>query len=202
MNVGTERDEEDEPNLNLGCHNCGEEGHFKKDCNKGMKQTVQNTKDKGEDRYQKEKGDRKWTNRPQDRTNKRGSQRRKPPDCVVCRRDGHNITTCYIFERAQKILRNNYSDKDVRNFKRIYRKEPEDKRLNPLKTKMMKEISWTEIPEYEDVNLTINCLMDTEELYEIDHISASEESADENDVEMTGNEDQDASDYGGDESDE
>ena len=112
------------------------------------------------------------------------------------------MKTCFIFERAQKILRNNYSDREVRDFKRINRKDNEDKRLNNVKTKMLKEINWTEIPDHEDVNIAINCLLNTEELYEIDHISASEESADENEVEMSGNEDQYESDYGGEESDE
>ena len=102
-----EADEEEEANINaLGrCYTCGQEGHLQKDCNKELKQTVQNTKDKGKPKYQSENKERNWVSKPQDGANRGGYSQRKRPECILCRKKGHTLTKCFIFQRAQKILK-------------------------------------------------------------------------------------------------
>ena len=178
MSMEATREEEDEANMNFTCYNCGEEGHLQRDCAKDIKQTVQNTKVSDKPKYQNDKRERKWVSRPQDGTNRAGDPQRRRPKCILCRKEGHTLTKCFIFERAQKILKTTYDDKKVRNFKRINNKDKEDNRLEELKVKFMKEIDWADI-EDTNVNMAINCLLNAEELYEIDHISDEEGSAEE-----------------------
>ena len=52
----------------------------------------------------------------------------------------------------------------------------------------MKEIDWADI-EDTNVNMAINCLLNAEELYEIDHISDNEGSAEESGDDESRNED-------------
>ena len=139
-------------------------------------------------KYQNDKKEGRWTNKPSEGTDKGGDPTRRRPKCILCRKEGHTLTRCFIFERAQKILKTNYNDRKVRDFKRINNKDKEDRRLEELKVKFMNEIDWADIPEDSAVNMAINCLLDEEELYEIDHISA-EGSEEESGNDRTGHED-------------
>ena len=188
MSMEATREEEEEANMNLVCYNCNEEGHLQRDCAKNTKQTVQNTKASDKPRYQKDKREGKWGNRPQDGTNRAGDPQRRRPRCILCRKEGHTLTRCFIFERAQRILKTNYNDQKVRDFKRINSKNKEDKRLEELKVKFIRELDLADIGDT-TVDMAVNCLLDEEELYEIAHVSIDEESAEENEEDVSGNED-------------
>ena len=184
--VETTREEEEEANMHFTCYGCGEEGHMQKDCAKDIKQTVTGTKAAERPKYQNEK--RKWVSKPQEGSNRTGDQQRRRPKCILCRKDGHTLTRCFIFERAQKLLKTTYGEKDIRNFKRINNNNKDDKRLDDLKVKFMQEIDWTGA-EDTTVDMAINCLLDEEELYEVDLLSDKEGPDEGSDDEGSRNED-------------
>ena len=140
---------------------------------------MKNTKDKGKPKYQSENKERKWIGKTQEGANKGGYFQRKRPECTLCRKKGHTLTRCFIFMRAQKILKTKYNEREVKDFKRINDKDKNDKRLNDLKVNLMNEIQWADAAGDTDVEIAINCLLDEEELYEIDLVSADEESDEE-----------------------
>ena len=64
------------------------------------------------------------------------------------------------------------------------KKDKNDDRLKELKVNFMNRIPWGDAADDVNVETAINCLLDEEELYEVDLVSAAEESAEESGGDM------------------